>query len=478
METKLFKVLIGRKLIDNFDKTINIISPINEKEFGIIPKVSTKEEIDKIYEQAKSSFIEYKKVPYSIRKDRLLKFSKLLKKHWDEITNIIVWEIAKSKRQAIEELDRSVAYIQETIEEYEKINNYPFHIDESVHNIKGKIGSFFYEPVGVVLCISPFNYPLNLLISKIVPALLSGNTVVYKPATQGSCVGAFISTLLYEAGFVNGEVSCVIGKGSEIGNYLTTNKNIDMISFTGSTKVGKDIAKQNSFIPVVLELGGKDAAIVLEDCDVDKTAQEIVNGSFKYNGQRCTSIKRVIVNNKIKDKLLKQINKYVDKLTIGSAAKGNFDITEMIDYQSLKNSLKLVLNAVKEGAKTQQKIKYEGNILYPIVLDRVSLSSDIAWNEQFGPILPIITFDVIEEAIALNNASEFGLQASIFTKNVEYAKKIATFLEVGTVNINKSSSRGPDIFPFGGRKNSAKGTQGVYDSIISMNKIKGIVENN
>lgn len=478
MKTELFKVVIGRNVIDNFQNSLSIISPINQKEFGIIPKVSTKEEIDQIFANAKSAFAEYRKTPLDIRKDRLLKFSKLLKDNWDKITNIIVWEIAKSKRLAIEELDRSVKYIEETIEEYEKIINHPFHLDESVHGIKGKEGNFFYEPIGVVLCISPFNYPLNLLISKIAPALISGNVVVFKPATQGSCLGAFISTLLYEAGFVNGEISCVIGKGREIGDYLTTNKNIDMISFTGSTQVGKEIALHNYFIPVVLELGGKDAAIVLEDCNLEKTAKEIVKGSFSFNGQRCTSIKRVLVDEKIKDKLLELINEEVANLNVGSAASGNFDITELIDYNSLKQNLNLILDAVKNGAKAQQKIQQKGIVLYPVVLDRVSLNSKIAWSEQFGPILPIITFSSIEEAIAIHNASEYGLQASIFTENIEYAKKIADFLEVGSVNINRSSSRGPDIFPFGGRKNSAKGTQGIYDSIISMNRIKGIVENN
>lgn len=477
MKGKLYKVVVGDRIINDFENVLNVFSPIDNEIVGSIPKITFKKQVDVIFERAKLAFKNYKKTSFKERKEKLLKFCELLKENWDEITNLIVWEIAKTKRAALEELDRSIDYIKKTINEYEKIINNPIVIDENVHQIKNKVGTFIYEPLGVVLAISPFNYPLNLLITKLAPALISGNVVVFKPATQGSCLGAFISLLLYNSGFSNGEISCLIGKSSEIGDWISKNENIDMISFTGSTRIGRHIASKNPLIPVVLELGGKDAAIVLEDADLKFAAKEIVKGAFSYNGQRCTAIKRVIVDIRKEKELIKLIDEEISKLKVGFAKDGDFDITELIDSKSLKNCLALLLDAYKNKALTNQKIKRKGNILWPIALNNLSFKNKIAWQEQFGPILPIFWFKTHEEAIKICNASEYGLQTSIFTKNINVAKDLAKKLEVGTVNINKASSRTPDEFPFITCKNSGKGLQGIKDSILSMNKLKGIIEN-
>lgn len=474
---EIIKVVVGKKIIDKSNDTLIVYSPINKQMVGLIPKISSKKQIDLIYKNAKIAFYQYRQTSFLERKKRLLKFCSLLEKNKSQIINFLIWEIAKPRNLAQEELSRSIEYIKQTIIEYKKIISSPMIIDKNIHKIENKIGIFNYKPVGVVLAISPFNYPLNLLISKIIPALISGNVVVYKPATQGSCLGAYVSTLLYESGFANGEISCVIGKGSDIGDALIENSNIDMISFTGSTKIGINIAQKNPLIPVVLELGGKDAAIVLEDANLEDTAKEIVKGALSYNGQRCTAIKRVFVHSKIKGKLIDLINKEVKKLKVGSAKDGDFNITEMIDQKSVKYNLDLIHDAQKNKAKTNQEIKTNGNILFPVVLYDVNLKSRIAWEEQFGPVLPIITFNKIDDAIENCNQSEFGLQTSIFTKNIKKAKEIASLLDVFTVNINKSSSRYPDAFPFGGIKKSGKGIQGIKESILSMNQIKGIIEN-
>ena len=477
---RLFKVAVGNKVITNLQNRLCVFSPINNKVFGVIPKVESSKEINLIFQNAKKHFYEFQKTSFQYRKKILLNFVELLKQKKEDLVSILIWEIAKNKKLALEEIERTINYIEDTIDEYKNIiksNNRV--IDESIHHIKGKQGNFSLQPLGVVLAITPFNYPLNLLIAKIVPALISGNVVVFKPSTQGACIAAYISTLLYKAGFSNGEISCVIGKGSEIGDTLIENHNIDMISFTGSTKVGMHIAKKQPLIPMVLELGGKDAAIVLEDVNVHKVVKEIIKGSFTYNGQRCTSIKRVFVDNKIKGEFLNEINLQLKNLTIGSAAKGNYDITELIDKEAIIYNLKLLEDAFYHGAKSKQKVRIVGNnILKPIVLFNVSDNSKIVKEEQFGPVLPIMFFDTIEQAIKMANNSKFGLQSSIFTKNIDLAIEIANKLEVVTVNINKSSSRSPDIFPFGGIKNSGKGLQGIKESILSMNRIKGIIENN
>lgn len=474
---KSYKVLLGNKIIEQSSNMISVISPISNKEFAKVPGIESIEQIDSIFEISNSVFKEYKTTTFEERKERLLKFCELLENNKEELSDILVNEIAKNKNDSLKEIIRSIDYIKETIIEYKEIIDNPLVIDENTHGISGKKGEFIYQPLGVILAISPFNYPVNLLISKLAPALISGNVVVYKPATQGSIIGARISELLYESGFVNGEVTCIIGSGKDIGDSLILNKHVKMISFTGSTNVGQHISNVTSGVRLVLELGGKDPAIVLEDADLDLATKEIVNGAFNYNGQRCTAIKRVLAHESIYDKLVTKLNDSLNNLKIGTAKENN-DITELISQKSLNYNLGLVNDALEKGATSLQKIETNGNILKPMILSNVNLNARIAWEEPFGPILPVIRFSSVKEAIEIANKSEFGLQASIFTNNLLKAREISLEIEVGTVNINRSSSRGPDIFPFLGIKSSGFGTQGIRDAILSMNQIKGIIHNN
>lgn len=472
-----YKVLLGNKIIKDSRNMIGVVSPITNEVFAQVPGVESKEQIDSIFELAQEVFKKYRKTTLEQRENMLLKFCDLLDKNKEELADILVKEIAKNKNDSLKEITRSIDYIKETIEEYKNIIKNPLVIDEKVHKIKGKVGEFIYQPLGVILAISPFNYPVNLLISKLAPALISGNVVVYKPATQGSVVGARISELLYESGFVNGEVSCIIGSGADIGDTLILNKHVKMISFTGSTNVGKHISDVTSGVKLVLELGGKDPAIILPDADLQLATKEIMNGAFNYNGQRCTAIKRVLVHKDVYNDLVAKLNESLKTLKIGSAIDNN-EITELISQKSLAYNIDLINDALSKGAVSLQKVETQGNILSPMIFSEVNLNTRLAWEEPFGPILPIIKFNSIEEAIEIVNKSEFGLQASIFTNDLKKAREIALEIESGSVNINRSSSRGPDIFPFLGIKGSGFGIQGIRDAIISMNEVKGIIHNN
>lgn len=473
---KRYPVLVGRHLNKDFDDVLKIYSPINSEVIGVVPKISSLEEIDIIFKNAKASFSKWRNVDFLIRKEIILNFVELLRENKKELIDILIWEIAKNQIDSTIEIDRTIDYILKTIDEYEKMIQNPLVLDERHHGIPSKEGRFYLEPLGVVLAISPFNYPINLLIAKIIPALLVGNVVVYKPATQGSLIGAKISELLYKSGLKDGQVSCIIGKGSEIGDHIINNPNIDMISFTGSFNIGNKISKMVHRIPMVLEMGGKDAAIVLKDADIELTAKEIIRGSFSYNGQRCTAIKRVLVEKDIKKELLFYLEKELSNLTVGSALQNN-DITELISKNAIDYNIQLIEEAMEHGAYSNQTINIEKNTMWPMILQNVSLKSKIAWEETFSPILPIIDIKDWKEGIKINNESEYGLQASIFTKDIDLAKNIANKLEVGTVNINKSSSRGPDIFPFLGVKHSGFGVQGIKQTLLSMTKIKGVVFN-
>ncbi|MDE5617333.1 MAG: aldehyde dehydrogenase family protein [Ureaplasma sp.] len=472
---KQYKILVNGQLIDS-EKKLQIINSTDNSVAGEVPLFEPKDIVEKTMIAANNAFSEWKHTTFKERKELLLKFKDKLLENKEELANLLCLEIAKSKKEAIVEVERSAEYIVDTINIYEGMIDKPLIIDETIHKVKNKVGKFIMEPLGVVLAISPFNYPINLLISKLAPALITGNTVVYKPATQGSLVGAYISQLFFETNFKPGVVNCVIGQGKEIGDLLVTHPYVKMISFTGSANVGNHIAKLAYKVHLVLEMGGKDPAIVLDDANLDLAASEIVKGGLSYNGQRCTAIKRVFVTKKNHSSLVDKITELTKKLTIG-LPENNPNITPLVSSKSADYVMELINDSIKNGAIATTTIKRDGNIVYPVILDNVTKDMRIAWEEPFGPVLPIIEINSFEEAIELSNKSEYGLQASVFTENVELFEKIAIQLECGSVNLNRSSARGPDFFPFLGVKNSGFGVQGLTEAIKSMVNLKGLIYN-
>lgn len=472
---KNYKILVNGKMISKKEK-LNIFSPINLDVMGTVPALSRKD-IDLIYKESEKSFNEWSQLEPKVRIKYIEAIKKNLIKMRDEISITMCLEISKPIKACYQEFDRSIEYIDLTIESYKNKFINPNIIDESIHKVKGKDGYFYRVPLGVVLAISPFNYPLNLSLAKIIPALILGNTVVFKPATQGSIVGALLSQAIYESNLPSGVFNTVTGKGSEIGDYLIESEKISMISFTGGVSVGKRIASKKSMIPLVLELGGKDSAIVMKDADIIKAAKEITKGTFDYSGQRCTAIKLVYVDKAISSKFINEVLKNVNELTVGNPID-NTDITPMINESSANWGKKLIDDAIKKGAKLISGGKIDKNILFPTVLSNIKENMMIFDEEQFAPIMPIVIYDDINDVIKKFNNSKFGLQGSIFSRNIKKAHTIAKKLNTGTININRSSSRGPDIFPFLGIKDSGFGVQGIDWALESMSRIKGIIENN
>lgn len=472
---KNYKILINGKMVYKKEK-LNIISPVNNEIIGTVPALS-KKDIDNIYKSSTEAFKNWSIIDSKERIKYVEDIKKNLIKMRDEISTVMCFEISKPLNACYAEFDRSIEYIDLTIKSYKNKFLKPTSVDENVHGVKGKKGFFYRVPLGVVLAISPFNYPINLSLAKIIPALLIGNTVVFKPATQGSLVGALISEAIFNSNLPQGVFNTVTGKGSEIGDYLIENESISMISFTGGVTVGKNIAAKKSMIPLVLELGGKDAGIVMQDADIIKAAKEITKGTFDYSGQRCTAIKLVYVHKSISKKFIDEVVRNVKMLTVGNPID-NPDITPMIGASALRWGEKLINDAVKKGANLIMGGIKDNNILFPTVLTNVNKNMEIFDEEQFAPIMPIVIYDKIEDVIKNFNNSKFGLQGSIFSKNIKKAHEIGMKLNTGTININKSSSRGPDIFPFLGIKDSGFGVQGIDWALESMSRIKGIIENN
>ena len=455
------------------EKEITIYSPINQEELGTVPAMS-QAEVDEAMQAARAALPAWRALSAVERAAYLHKTAAILERDKEKIGTILAKEVAKGIKAAIGEVVRTADLIRYAAEEGLRITGQAMEGGGFEAASKNKLAVVRREPVGVVLAIAPFNYPVNLSGSKIAPALIAGNVVMFKPPTQGSISGLLLAKAFEEAGIPAGVFNTITGRGSEIGDYIIEHKEVNFINFTGSTPIGERIGRLAGMRPIMLELGGKDAALVLEDADLEHAAKQIVAGAFSYSGQRCTAIKRVIVLESVADKLVTLLQAEVAKLTVGDPFD-NADITPVIDNASADFIWGLIEDAQEKGAQALTPIKREGNLLWPVLFDQVTKDMKVAWEEPFGPVLPIIRVANVEEAIAFANESEFGLQSSVFTNDFKKAFEIAEKLEVGTVHINNKTQRGPDNFPFLGVKGSGAGVQGIKYSIEAMTNVKSIV---
>ena len=455
------------------EKEIKIYSPINQEELGTVPAMS-QAEVDEAMQAARAALPAWRALSAVERAAYLHKTADILERDKEEIGTILAKEVAKGIKAAIGEVVRTADLIRYAAEEGLRITGQAMEGGGFEAASKNKLAVVRREPVGVVLAIAPFNYPVNLSGSKIAPALIAGNVVMFKPPTQGSISGLLLAKVFEEAGIPAGVFNTITGRGSEIGDYIIEHKEVNFINFTGSTPIGERIGRLAGMRPIMLELGGKDAALVLEDADLEHAAKQIVAGAFSYSGQRCTAIKRVIVLESVADTLVTLLQAEVAKLTVGDPFD-NADITPVIDNASADFIWGLIEDAQEKGAQALTPIKREGNLLWPVLFDQVTKDMKVAWEEPFGPVLPIIRVANVEEAIAFANESEFGLQSSIFTNDFKKAFEIAEKLEVGTVHINNKTQRGPDNFPFLGVKGSGAGVHGIKYSIEAMTNVKSIV---
>lgn len=471
-----FKNLVnGEWVTSKNNKFIDIYSPIGGCIVGKVPEM-TKEEVDFAIKCADEAQKSWRNVPVNKRAEILYKAADLLIEKVDEMSDIMMREIGKDKKSSESEILRSADYIRFTADTAKNLSGESIPGDSFPGFKKDKISLVTREPLGVVLAISPFNYPINLASSKIAPALIAGNSVVLKPATQGSLCGLYLAKIFEQAGVPAGVLNTVTGRGSEIGDYIVTHPEIDFINFTGSTEVGIRISKITSMVPLLMELGGKDAAIVLKDADLDLAASNIVSGAYSYSGQRCTAVKRILVVDEVADKLVEKVKEKVEKLKVGNPADGA-DIVPLIDNKSADFVWELIDDAREKGAHLLVGGKREENLIYPTLFDYVTTDMRLAWEEPFGPVLPIIRVKDKDEAIDIANKSEYGLQSSVFTENINEAFYVADRLEVGTVQVNNKTERGPDHFPFLGVKASGIGTQGIRYSIEAMSRPKATVIN-
>ncbi len=477
MQEKTFGNLVnGEWRISRENPPLEVLSPVDGSLVGRLSSMSHTE-LDEAISAAKAAQKAWAAYPVYRKAQLMYRAADLLEQMAEEISECLVMEIAKDKKSAVSEVKRSADLLRYTADVGKSLHGEAIFGDSFPGGSRDKMSCVTRVPVGTVLAISPFNYPVNLAISKIGPALMGGNTVLLKPATQGAVSALMMVKAMQEAGLPAGVLNTATGLGSVIGDYIVTHKDIQFINFTGSTEVGQHISALTSMTPVIMELGGKDAAIVLEDADLDFAADNIVDGAYSYSGQRCTAVKRILALDTIADELVEKLKARVERLKTGDPREPGVTVTPLVSTKSADFVESLMRGAIQQGARLVTGGQRTGNLIQPTLLDRVTTEMDVAWVEPFGPVLPIIRVASAGEAVEIANRSEYGLQSSVFTNNLNKAYSIAAQLEVGTVQINNKPERGPDNFPFLGVKSSGMGTQGVRYSIESMTRPKAVTIN-
>ncbi len=387
----------------------------------------------------------------------------------DQVVKLLMWEIGKSYKDSIKEFDRTVEYIYDTIDAYKDLDrdNSRFHIDSGI------VAQVRRAPLGVVLCMGPFNYPLNETYTVLIPALLTGNTVLFKPPKHGTLLHYPLLEAFGEC-FPKGVINTIYGRGDTVVPPLMASGKINVLTLIGSSRVADKLKKSHpkvNRLRAILGLDAKNAAIVLDNADIESSAKECILGTLSFNGQRCTAIKIIFVHKSIADTFIAKYNEELGKLKIGMPWDENVSLTPLPEPNKPAYLKSCIEDALAKGAKVMNEHGGESNLsfVYPAVLYPVNKDMKLYREEQFGPVIPIVPFESIEEPIDYLIESDHGQQVSLFgTDGDELASLIDPLVnQVCRVNINCQCQRGPDSFPFTGRKDSAEGTLSVTDAIRS-----------
>ncbi|MGD1055480.1 MAG: aldehyde dehydrogenase family protein [Nitrososphaerales archaeon] len=468
-----FKLFIGGKWVQSAGGgTSDVDSPIDDRVIARV-QAATIADVEGAVGAAYRARRSIRDIPAIDRIEVLNRARHVIEDHREDFVNTLVAEAGKPVNSAVGEVSASLSRIKMTMEEARSIFGAYVPGDWS-EDTMAKFALVIHEPLGVIACISPFNYPLFSVIAKVVPAIVSGNTVVVKPASDDPVVALLLGRALQEAGVPDGVVNVITGSGKQVGDALVSHEHVSMVTLTGSTEVGKHVAGLVGMKKRHLELGGKGAAIVAADADLPLAAEKVLEGCLKYSGQRCDAISRVFVEEKVADQLMGLLIKDLDTWKVGDPRDTSNSMGPLINPMAAERVQSLVDDAVSKGGLLMKGGKHSQSYFEPTVLDRVPLEARIASEETFGPVVTVVRVKSIEEAIERTNESRYGLDSCVFTNSLYTAWRVAKALEEGTVSINDAPAHGVGYFPFGGNKDSGIGREGVGYSIDEMTRIKTI----
>ncbi len=458
--------------------TVDIHSPIDGSVVGAV-SVPSREDVDAMLRECSVAQPSWEATPLNTRVKLMHLVADWIRHFEAELTALLVREIGKTTAEAKSEIVRTADLTDYFADEVQSIRGYSLDSDNFPGYDKGRIAMIERAAHGTVLSIAPFNYPVNLAASKIVPALLMGNTVVFKPPTQGALSGLYLARIFEKAGLPKNVFAVIPGKGSDIGEYLVSHKSIAMVAFTGSSDTGVAIAGKAGMKPLLFECGGNNPAIVFPDADRALTAREIIKGGFSYAGQRCTAIKYVLATQGVLDWLVPVVLSAMKELVKAGDPRSPETklVGPVISAAAAETFQGWIDESVARGATIAAGGKHDNAYMEPTILTNVTSDMPVITNEVFGPLVSFVAVAGMDEAAAIVNKTRFGLQASVFTNDEGTGIVFAKSLNVGTVQVNGSPQRGPDHFPFLGVKHSGLGVQGVRYSLEAMSRLKPVVLN-
>ena len=451
------------------ERTITVTNPYTGAAIGTVPK-ATLEEVRAVLAQAHA----YRPTLTRFERAAILnKAAAIATRRLDEVAALISAESGLCMKDAIYEAGRVSDVFLFGANEVLKDDGQIFSCDLTHHGKKRRVFTQRSPLLGVICAITPFNHPMNQVAHKVIPSIVTNNRMVLKPSEKVPFSAILLADMLYEAGLPPEMFNVVTGDPREIADELITNEHVDLITFTGGVAIGKYIASKAGYRRMVLELGGNDPLIVMEDADIDEASSLAVAGSYKNSGQRCTAVKRMLVHEAVADTFVEQVVAKTRAWRHGDPSDKSMDMGTVIDEPAAMFFESRVNDAVAQGAKLLVGNERRGALYAPTVVDRVRPEMLLVKEETFGPVSPIIRFKDIDEAIRISNGTAYGLSSGVCTNRLDYITRFVSELEVGSVNVREVPGYRLELTPFGGIKDSGLGyKEGVQEAIKSFTNIK------
>ncbi len=451
------------------ERSIAVSNPYSGQVIGTVPKATLEEvrEAFVIGQGFKSTLTRFE------RSAILNRAAEIVRSRVDEISRLISAESGLCLKDSVYEAGRVSDVLLFGATEVLKDDGQIFSGDLTHHGKKRRVYTQRSPLLGVITAITPFNHPMNQVAHKVVPSIASNNRMVLKPSEKVPFSAILFADILYQAGLPPEMLSVLTGLPAEIGDELLTHPSVDLITFTGGVGIGKYIARTAGYRRMVLELGGNDPIIVMEDADLDEASTLAVQGSYKNSGQRCTAVKRMLVQESVADRFIEQVVQKTRAWRHGDPLDPGNDMGTVIDEAAAKLFEARVNEAVAQGARLLVGNERRGALYAPTVVDRVDPGMTLVREETFGPVSPIIRFRSIEDAIRIANGTAYGLSSAVCTNRLDYITRFVNELQVGSVNVREVPGYRLELTPFGGIKDSGLGyKEGVQEAIKSFTNLK------
>ena len=437
---------------------------------GVVPP-ATKDDLNRAIEAAQRTEDVMADMPAYKRAEILQRTAVLIRERAEDIAKTVAAEAGKALKFARAEVERAATVFVIAAEEAKRLHGETIPLD-AVPAGEGYFGFWTRRPVGVIAAISPFNFPINLVAHKVAPAIASGNTLVLKPASTTPIAAVKLCQILQEAGMPAGTINLVVGGGGTVGEWLITDERIDKITFTGSPEIGRHILAVAGIKKVTLELGNNSPVVVAPDADLDFVAKRCALGAFYNSGQVCISVQRIYSQKQVFEPFSEKFVKATEAMVVGNPLDERVDVGPMIDSKEVDRIESWVKEAQGSGASVLTGGRRDGTVYYPTVLSNVDADMKVVAEETFGPVASVISSDDFESALAQANASKFGLQVGVFTKDIDRMLKAVRRLNFGGVIVNDAPNFRADHMPYGGNRQSGLGREGVKFAMEDMTNIQ------